>query len=364
MNHATPQPFVCGVCRYIVGDISGLIERLEAANIPLNQSIRDAMSTIKVEWFTDYDSELFYHDRPIVFTETDGGGVKTISAPHMICTLLHHLELEEGDEVLLIGAKGGYISALIGHIVGPSGSVTVVDPNRQVINHVKECLNNFESELTFHVRKMRQLDHAPPNLPSPLNRVLVSGSLPHLPKWLESRVAEGGFVIAPIGGRVAQRLLKRELQGEWFDTDLGSVLFGPVDISETEVEETDSLQLALLFDDAAELGSELGVLDDEQVTNLRDLAQRLRQLPSDLPPVVLSAVDDIWDDEDPLLFADISDEGIENNPLFDILTEATEWLNPLWPMLFALLETEMQHPGAPDSTDLDFGFGSHNDLVP
>ena len=96
-----------------MNDIAGLLERLQAADVPLTPVIREAMSAIAVESFTNYDSEPFYYDRPLVFTETDSGGIKTISAPHMICTLLHHLELERGDEVLLLGAKGGYLAALI-----------------------------------------------------------------------------------------------------------------------------------------------------------------------------------------------------------------------------------------------------------
>ncbi|HIN44649.1 MAG TPA: hypothetical protein EYM81_02570, partial [Candidatus Poseidoniales archaeon] len=221
-----------------MSEISDLLARLESADVPMSPAIRDAMLSVDIESFSDYDPTPFYHDRPLVFTETDEGGIKTISAPHMICTLLHHLELDDGDEVLLIGAKGGYLAALIGHIVGPDGGVTVVDPNRQVIEHVRNHLRDFESDTTFHTRKMREINHTPPNLPSPLNRVLVTGSLTELPTWVEDRVADGGFVIAPLGGRIAQRLIKREKQGNLFDTDLGGVLFGPVDICETESEST------------------------------------------------------------------------------------------------------------------------------
>ena len=32
--------------------------------------------------------------------------------------------------------------------------------------------------------------------------------------------------------------------------------------------------------------------------------------------------------------------------------------------MMALLETKMQHPGAPDATFDDFGFGHHEDLIP
>jgi protein-L-isoaspartate(D-aspartate) O-methyltransferase len=354
-----------------VSEISDLLARLEAADVPMSPAIRDAMLSVDIESFSDYDPTPFYHDRPLVFTETDEGGIKTISAPHMICTLLHHLELDEGDEVLLIGAKGGYLAALIGHIVGPDGGVTVVDPNRQVIEHVRNHLRDFDSDTPFHTRKMRKINHTPPNLPSPLNRVLVTGSLTELPTWVEDRVADGGFVIAPLGGRIAQRLIKREKQGNLFDTDLGGVLFGPVDICETESESTDSRELAGLFEDALEIGTELGVFDTDEADSLRALAAELRNLPENLPPIALVANvdDDLWDagDEDPndifIHFDELTEE-LSEHPLFDLLSNASEWLTPLWPTMMALLETKMQHPGAPDATFEDFGFGHHEDLVP
>jgi hypothetical protein len=263
------------------------------------------------------------------------------------------------------------LAALIGHIVGPDGGVTVVDPNRQVIEHVRNHLRDFDSDTPFHTRKMRQINHTPPNLPSPLNRVLVTGSLTELPTWVEDRVADGGFVIAPLGGRIAQRLIKREKQGNLFDTDLGGVLFGPVDICETESASTDSRELAGLFEDALEIGTELGVFDTEEADSLRALAAELRNLPENLPPIALVANvdDDLWDagDEDPndifIHFDELTEE-LSEHPLFDLLANASEWLTPLWPTMMALLETKMQHPGAPDATFEDFGFGHHEDLVP
>ena len=210
-----------------------------------------------------------------------------------------------------------------------------MDPNRQVIDHVRNHLRDFDSEATFHTRKMRQMNHTPPNLPSPLNRVLVTGSLTELPSWVENRVADGGFIIAPLGGRIAQRLIKREKQGDLFDTDLGGVLFGPVDICETETEPTDSRELAGLFEDALEIGTELGVFDTDEANSLRALAAELRQLPENLPPVALVADvdDDPWsaDDDDPndifIHFDEVAEE-LPEHPLFDILADASEWLTP------------------------------------
>jgi hypothetical protein len=57
-------------------------------------------------------------------------------------------------------------------------------------------------------------------------------------------------------------------------------------------------------------------------------------------------------------------EELVDHPLFDLLETASDWLMPLWPTVLALLETKMQHPGAPDASFEDLGFGNHEDLVP
>ncbi len=345
-----------------MAEIASLLSRLEAAQVPLTDAIKSAMLAIPVEDYTDYDPEPFYHDRPLVFTETVEGGVKTISAPHMICTLLHHLELSEGQDVLLVGAKAGYVAALVGYIVGPEGSVTVVDPSRQVIDHVRDRLSHMEGICNFFVRKLVNVQRCPPNLPTPLNRALVTGSLPALPRWLEERIDNGGFVIAPLGGRMTQRLVKRELQAEWFDTDLGGVLFGPVDISDSERRESCVEDLAILFEEALEIGEELGVFDESQRKNLHELTESLRNLPEDAPQIQFIH-DDLDEDDEEYLYIEFGDEGGEH-PLISLFDSAAEWLGPIWPTLMALLETQMQHPGAPDADTDDMGFGAHRDLVP
>lgn len=342
--------------------IRDLLARLARAGVPLSEKIHNALCAVKIESFSDYDPTPFYHDRPLVFVETPEGGVKTISAPHMICTLLHHLELSEGDDVLLLGAKGGYLSALISDMVGSEGSVTVVDPSREVIEHVRQRLSGFVQQSPIRVRKLRAINHAPPSLPPYLNKALVTGSLTEIPKWLEERIGEGGFVIAPMGGRAAQRLVKRERQGDLYDTDLGGVLFGPVDIADSEPEINESGQLARFFEEAVELALELDIFDEETLAQLEEISQQLRDLEGDFPPLVITPDSPIWDDDDFQL--DLEEEGEDEHPLFDILAEAEEWLAPLWPTLLALLNTELQAPGSPVHFDEDKGFGSHEDLVP
>ena len=63
------------------------------------------MKNVDINDFTEFDTSSFYNDRPVVFLETIEGGVKTISAPHMIATLLHNLELDQNQKVSYMGQK-------------------------------------------------------------------------------------------------------------------------------------------------------------------------------------------------------------------------------------------------------------------
>ena len=341
-----------------------LLDRLENAGVPMNPSISAAMRSVDISEYTDYELEPFWHDRPLVFLETSRGGVKTISAPHMIATMLHHLELAPGQEVLILGAKGGYIAALAAHIVGPEGGVVVVDPSREVVDHVRDRLSSINQTHTVRVRKMRQLTYCPPQLPEPLDRVLVTGSLTELPHWLESRIIDGGFTVAPIGGRFSQHLVKRERVGDnWLDTDLGGVLFGPVDIAETEPEPLSARSLAELLREGAILGDEIGLFDEEISNRLNSLSSALESLPEGLEP--LPDPPNLENEPPWALDSEILVD--EVHPVVDLLSAEMDWLGDVWQLLIALVDIRLMQPGHPDAESDEGpvgGFGRHGDLVP
>ena len=133
-----------------MSNLDNLLRNLKGSGITVPAEVEKAMYKVDIEDFTDHDSSGFYHDRPVVFLETLEGGVKTISAPHMIVTLLHNLELEKGQHIVIYGAKGGYISALIAHVIGEDGRVTVLDPSIDVIEHIS---NNLRGYLPLAVRR-------------------------------------------------------------------------------------------------------------------------------------------------------------------------------------------------------------------
>ena len=327
--------------------ISELIERLRTAGVPLDDSIEEAMSSVDPSCFTDHSLEPFLGDRPVLFLITEGGAAKTISAPHMVATLLHHLEIREAQHVLLLGSKGGYLAALLDCMLGPDGVVTIIEPHDEVLLHTSARLEMFDPMGFLTVLPPEALEGWN-GLSRRVDRVLVTGSVRTLPPEIEALVEDGGFVLGPFGGPMHQRLLKREKQGdEWIDTDLGGVVFGPMDLSESERSPLDPHSLADHLEDLLGLMSEVIEIEDETLTRLEGLIISLRELPTDLPTL----------DEDS------TEDEILEHPVMELLLMEMEWLGPMWPLFGDYMSVELANPGSPDDEEPGMS-GGHEDLVP
>ena len=318
-------------------DLDNLLGILKNSGIEIPKHVEDAMYKVNIEDFTDFDTSGFYFDRPVVFLKSTTGGIKNISAPHMIVTLLHNLELEPGQQIVVYGAKGGYISALIAHIVGENGRVLILDPSTDVIRHVANKLRGYPTIEQHQISDINEI-----SLPE-LNRVLVTGQLEKLPVWLSEGLADGGFTIAPLGDRATQRLLKIEKQGsEVFETDLGSVVFGPLDIAESVGETPSPNEMAEMIEQVIELMSYSGIIEENDKSKLYDLVADLRQLPDDLPPP-----DEM--------------ENPDEHPMLKLMIQKGEWFIHLWPIIQAAVETSIS------SYDFDKEFegkSGHSDFIP
>ena len=69
------------------------------------------------------------NDMPALFYYKDSTDFRTISAPHMINITLSLLELNNSDEVLILGSKGGLIETVIAKIVK---NVYIVEEHEEV----------------------------------------------------------------------------------------------------------------------------------------------------------------------------------------------------------------------------------------
>ena len=316
-------------------EMKALLKRLEKNGVPLTDDIKEAMLEIEVEYFTDFETTDYFADRPITFLQNDNGAVKTISAPHMIATLLYHVELQKGNDVVIIGCKSGYVAALIAMIVGEDGTVKIIDPSQSAIQHAKSRLTHWP---TIEVRHIESLQISPIAFPGELNRVLVTGQLKELPQWITSRVSESGFIIAPIGGITGQKLMKLECQeGELLPTDLGHVSFGPVDITDAGIGPISPNELADILELAIETFQEMELITEEEQHSITNLIIDLRELPDDLPP------------------PGENNTAMEDHPMIRILYQASPSFIRLWPLLQLMVQPNLANPGGYDHDgDNDF----------
>ena len=320
-----------------MSDLSNLIKNLKRSGITITSQVERAMYKIEIEDFTEYDYTGFFYDRPVIFLETPAGGQKNISAPHMIVTMLDNLELEKGQNIVILGAKGGYISALVAHIVGEDGKVTVLDPSNEVIEHIS---NNLRGYPTVECIEIKQNDY--PKLPD-LSRVLVTGQIQKLPDWLAGGIQEGGFAIAPIGDRSSQRLLKLEKQDNiLLETDLGSVVFGPLDINESILSYPSPSEMSEMIEHVIELMSDNEIISSDDKSILYDLVAELRQLPDDLPPP---------DEMD----------SPEDHPMMKLMLEKGEWFIQMWPIIQSISEKTILSFDSDSEHNVE---NRHSDFIP
>ena len=85
--------------------------------------------------------ETAYRDDAIVTKRDEAGQpISSSSQPAIMAIMLDQLDLVPGHRVLEIGAGTGYNAALISHIVGPSGQVTSVDIDPELVVRAREHL--------------------------------------------------------------------------------------------------------------------------------------------------------------------------------------------------------------------------------
>jgi hypothetical protein len=131
------------------------------------------------------------------------------------------------------------------------------------------------------------------------------------------------------------------------DTDLGGVVFGPMDLAESERSPLDPHSLAEHLEDLLGLMVEVIEIEEETLDRLEGLILSLRDLPTDLP----------------LLNEDSTEDEILEHPVMELLLMEMEWLGPMWPLFGDYMSIEIANPGSPDDDDQDV-LGGHEDLVP
>jgi len=206
-------------------------------DVPLEHFIPEKFMNV-VKLYEDVPN-LFYYD------ESNPRSYRTISAPHMITIMLQGLNLEESDDLLILGAKSGYIAALAQKLA-PKGEIIILEANSDIAKLTAENLKKLKLDDNVTIIVKNPLNGAPDLCP--WQKILVTGAIeqPKIYPLLNQLDKDGGVLFAPIGSEMVQNYTQILRQGEdFFGKKQLQVKFSPL-ITQLEL---DDLELITDFEE-------------------------------------------------------------------------------------------------------------------
>lgn len=142
-----------------------------------------------------------YADEAVAVQFADGVATSSASQPSMMAIMLEQLDLRPGQRVLEIGAGTGYNAALMARIIGPSGTVTAVDIDEDLVERAAANLASAGVDGVELVAADGALGHPPG---APYDRIVLTvGSGDIRPEWV-AQLVPGGRLLLPIAVRGSQ----------------------------------------------------------------------------------------------------------------------------------------------------------------
>lgn len=113
--------------------------------------------------------------------------------PSYMASVLESASIHVGARVAQIGAGLGYFSAILGNLVGPTGSIVALEVETSLAKQCQRNLANYPNCACLHAD-----GNTYPFKARSLDVLIVHGAATHVPRrWLES-LNEGGRILVPL----------------------------------------------------------------------------------------------------------------------------------------------------------------------
>jgi protein-L-isoaspartate(D-aspartate) O-methyltransferase len=167
----------------------------------------------------EFDLAQAYADHPLPI-----GWGATISQPTVVGMMSEALGLDGTERILEIGTGSGYQAAVLSRLARHVDSVEVVPDLAARARHALAELHI--DNVDVHVGDGWE------GLPlgAPFDRIVVTAAPDVVPRALVDQLAEGGFLVVPVGPQSGDQRLERHLKrnGRLVREDLGAVRFVPM----------------------------------------------------------------------------------------------------------------------------------------
>lgn len=196
-----------------------MVEYQIAARGIRDPRVMSAMKEIPRHLFVPqpYDKSA-YEDCPLPI-----GNGQTISQPYIVALMTELLTLQPTDNVLEIGTGCGYQAALLAALVR---QVTTIERIPEVAGLARENLTRIGIKNVDVIIGDGTLGYPQK---APYDGIIITAATPSVPIPLVKQLAEGGRLVAPVGARDIQeliRLIKKD--GSITEEDHGGVRFVPL----------------------------------------------------------------------------------------------------------------------------------------
>jgi protein-L-isoaspartate(D-aspartate) O-methyltransferase len=151
-----------------------------------------------------------YHDGPLPI-----GRDQTISQPYIVALMTQELHVTPDCEVLEVGTGSGYQTAILGKL---AKKVYTIERLNELAESARAVLDRLEiSNIAFYVGD-GSCGWPASRLPSSgyFDRIMITAALPSIPEPVAEQLADGGVIVAPIGGAGAQELVVCEKKANRF----------------------------------------------------------------------------------------------------------------------------------------------------
>jgi protein-L-isoaspartate(D-aspartate) O-methyltransferase len=207
----------------------GLIRQLRENGVLTTPAVEEAFRVVPRHAFVPNATlEEAYTNAPVHIKHDDNGAsISCGSQPGVVATMLEQAALEPGMRVLELGAGTGYNAALLGHLVGPTGSVTTIDVDQDLVEGAQARLKENGAANVTVVLGDGALGH--PDA-APFDRIIATVGCHDVPRAWVDQLAPGGRLIAPvrIAGDVSRSIVFEARGDRWVSVDSQLCTFMPL----------------------------------------------------------------------------------------------------------------------------------------
>lgn len=193
-------------------------DQIEARGVE-DRRVLDAMRDIPRHLFVPPEFQpAAYHDRPLPI-----GSGQTISQPYIVGLMTALLDVKQSDRVLEIGTGSGYQAAILSRL---ARTVVTVERLPEIAAKAKDLMRHLGIFNVNVVVEDGSLGYPPD---APYDRIMITAASPDIPAPLIDQLADEGKLVAPVGSRDLQQLVRITKPGCRISREnFGGVVFVPL----------------------------------------------------------------------------------------------------------------------------------------